>query len=189
MTRLNGLVRTFVGLVAILVVMGCATAYNPVEVVADEQVDFSQYRTFEIDALILDSSIDGQQDLLVNQMIGQSLAEALRRKGLEQDQGGAPDLRVRFLARTKTQAGIDIEHVPTEHGVWTRYWNEPVSQGKLLVNLVDTATGSVVWKGVYTQQLDDLEVVTQSEIDRVVNQLMAAYPSRVQGGGVSPVRE
>src|SRR5690606_4040688 len=177
-----------VGLVVVLVMTGCATAYNPVEVVADEQVDFSQYRSFEIDALILDSSVDGQQDLLVNQMIGQALAQSLIRKGLVQDQGGSPDLRVRFLARVQTQAGIDIEHVPTEQGVWTRYWNDPVSQGRLLVNLVDTATGNVVWKGVYTQQLDSPDTITQSEIDRVVGQLMAPYPSLAQGV-VSPVRE
>ncbi len=190
MARAYDLVRLWVGVAVLLVTAGCATDYSPVEVVADKDVDFSQYRTFEIEALILDSmgEFEGQQDLLVNQMIGQSLAKSLIQKGLEQDQGGDPDLRVRFLARVKTQAGVDVEHVPTEHGVWTRYWNEPVSQGKLLVNLLDTATGNVVWKGVYTQELDNPEALTQSDIDRVVGRLMAEYPSLVQRSD-SAVRE
>lgn len=181
MERVYRWVRGWLGLMAILLLGSCATTYDPVQVVADEHVDFSRYRTFEIDTLLLDAEVDGQQDLLVNQMIGQALAQTLTRKGLRQDQGGRPDLRVRYLARVKTQPGVDVEHVPTEQGVWTRYWNDPVSQGRLLVNLVDTSTGNVVWKGVYTQELENPDAITRQEIERVVERLMAGYPGLTQG--------
>src|SRR5690606_17140798 len=91
MARAYDLVRLWVGVAVLLVTAGCATDYSPVEVVADKDVDFSQYRTFEIEALILDSmgEFEGQQDLLVNQMIGQSLGKSLIHKGLEQEKGGS----------------------------------------------------------------------------------------------------
>src|SRR5690606_18813847 len=98
------------------------------------------------------------------------IARNLARKGLERASASTGvDLNVRFATEVKQTPAVDIEYVPTEQGIWTRYFSDPVTEGRLLVNVVDTKTDRVIWKGVTAGQVDRSREATQARIDQAVD--------------------
>jgi len=150
---------------------GCAGKGGPVQTAYDESADFTRYRTFEVEAVSTDRMYG-----FINAMVQDALIRNLLAKGLDPALETEPDLRVRFATEVDNVTGVDIEYVPTEQGIWTRYFADPEMAGRLLVNLVDVETGRVVWKGVTSGPVDMSQDVEQEQVNRAVDELLAEFP-------------
>ena len=161
---------TLVAGVALLT--GCAAMNTPVNYAYEPVREFSEYRTFNIE------SVQADEDFLyVNRLITQAIGRSLQEKGLTQKaHNESADLKVRFATEVKQTPAVDIEYVPTEQGVFTRYFNDPDTEGRLLLNILDGQTGDIIWKGATSRQIDRTREATQERVDEAVEELLVNFP-------------
>jgi hypothetical protein len=139
--------------VILLVVTGCATV--GVEVQYDEDVDFSQYKTYRIQR---PNIRQGPQQKVVNnpffaKEVLQEIKPIMKAKGFtEAKQVQQADLLVIFYAHTQNQ----VNWVPGTYrtGKWGRVWQTSPGHtvryktGTLVIDIVDRAEKELIWQGV-----------------------------------------
>ena len=118
----------------------------------DKNVDFSQYKTFAFDK-------EGARNPFVNMLIMEALERELTARGLTKVTANQ-DLKVVYLAATVPN--LQVQNVPFYHVVNPAYsgmvgsatmnmWD--VTTGTLVVDLFDTKTDRVVFRGTVNEVL------------------------------------
>lgn len=181
----------------VLLVAACASGPQ-INTDYDQKADFASFRTFAfMDPLGTDRA--GYTTLLTERL------KTLTR--LQMEQRGysfdpkSPDLLINFLAQSRQQT----EYVPPPPMPWgPNYygyrmgWYDPwvgygfgpdliqYTQGVLSIDLIDARKKQLVWEGVATSVIDNLEQATSEQaLAPVVADIFARYPFQAGSGVVN----
>ena len=149
----------------------------------DEKVDFSSYKTFAFDK-------EGARNPYVNSLIVEAVARELTSRGLTKVDSD-PDVQVVYLAATVPN--LQVQNVPFYHVVNPTYsgmvgsatmnmWD--VTTGTLVIDLLDTKSDRVVFRGTITDVLQrapsaDLKAdakIVSKPINKGVAKIFKKYP-------------
>jgi hypothetical protein len=133
----------------------------------DHAVDFSRYKTWSWQA-----GVPVPPDLVHDKRIREAVARELAGRGLSRVDSD-PTLLVRYYAARSTR----IDLLPLDSGsgappTGIRY----VETGALVIDLLDTASGKVVWRGHATGVLRYGPKEIAAQIDSAVAELLARFP-------------
>jgi len=141
----------------------------------DQAANFAQYKTFAIRNGTLNSRNPALNSELVRKQIESDLARDLSARGLTQA-SGRPDLNVfyHFGSARKTE----IETYPAGWRGWgTRVVRVPYAEGTLVIDLRDTSTHSLVWRGIASEEKSDPAKI-QGKLDDMVRKPLGKYPPK-----------
>jgi len=144
----------------------------------DREVDFRSYRTFAF--LRRPEGGRGQQRQmgpLVTRHAESAIRAELAAKGLTEATGEKPDLRVAIHSGAQQKLDVERYGYVGPRGYWhnggatvTRY-----TEGRLTIDLVDTASRSLVWRGIGKAVLDD---DPGQKIRDIVHEVLKEYPPK-----------
>lgn len=163
-------------LMAALWLSACSANINrDVQYEFNASAPFGHYNTFAVEYVPAMEHLPRIQGLLKSGM-----EKTLEAKGYRQVPAKQADLLVRFGTRLEQSGRLTQEIIPFGQGLRTRYGLEPLMQGKLLVNVVDTKDGVVIWKAAMQKPLDgiDLSQVTQEQVDAGMKRLFEPFPEQ-----------
>ncbi len=136
----------------------------------DTKADFSQYKTYSWG----NCSVEGHP--LVEVRIIAALEENLSARGLKkvEDQG---DIRVAYHGSTRKDITADgWGYAPGPGWQPTRREKGFYEVGTLVVDLVDGASGRLVWRGVAPNTLVDDPWKHEKKINKAAERMFALYP-------------
>ena len=150
--RVNRMKRFFTMLV--LVAAATTTAAQKVKVGSDPRADFSKYKTY--------AWSDGMAaaNPLVNQLILQTVDEALAAKGLKRVSKD-PDVTLAAFAALNSDLHISYPTwgrsatSATATGMSVSTQSVALSKGALVVDIADARTKDMIWRGTATQTLTE----------------------------------
>jgi Domain of unknown function (DUF4136) len=167
-------VQTFRALALILLTSLGAFAQK-VTVEFDPAADFSQFKTFSLRGGQLSSRDPALNSELVKKRIDADIERALTAKGLTTVEGAA-DLTVRyhFGSARKTKA----EPYPSGRlGVRMRVVRVPYAEGTLVIDLRDSRTQSLVWRGIASEEKSDPNKI-KGKLDDMVRKAFDKFPPK-----------
>jgi len=142
----------------------------------DQGADFTKYKTFAIRSGQLNSQNPALNSELVKKQIEADIESDLTGRGLTKVDGGRPDLNVvyHFGSARKNE----IETYPAGWRGWgTRVVRVPYSEGTLVIDLRDTSTRSLVWRGIASEEKSDAAKI-QGKLDDMVRKAIEKYPPK-----------
>jgi hypothetical protein len=164
-----------------LAAAGCASTLAGAHV--QRGVDFTRFRTFDwgpADALPTGDARLDANPFFKDRMQG-AVEKQLATRGLVLGSSGAPDLLIHYHATVDRR--IDVNRVDRGYGYcYDDDCGVRVSEyegGTLIVDIVDTRTNRVVWRGWAQQNLDgviDNEERLGRMIDEAVAQMLEKFP-------------
>lgn len=173
---------TGAALVAVAVT-GCATMSVSSHV--QRGLDFTQYRTYDwgpADALPTgDPRLD--QDAFFEDHMQGAVERQLAAKGVERVSAGTPDLLIHYHASITQR--IDVNRVDREYG----YCYDPeclvkvidFEAGTLVLDIVDTRTKQVIWRGWAQHSLGDM-LENRDRMARRIDEAVSRMLERFPGG-------
>ena len=172
--------KKFIQVVLLLtgVMTGCATVPTDditIETEADPKVSFSGYRTYgwllTLDVLNDPKGTWQPPAFDANAEIVYQINKALRARGMSENSAD-PDMLVAFAA------GADMDALKLKDNPDTNIITlESVPQAGLVVVLVDSDTGFVIWVGVATGEIRNLDEATaQKRLEYVVKNMFKQIP-------------
>jgi len=161
-----------------LLVMGVtASAFaQKVTVEFDQAADFTKFKTFAIRNGQLNSRNPALNSELVKKQIEADIVKDLSTRGLTQVSSGPADLNVvyHFGSARKTE----VEAYPAGWRGWgTRYVRVPYAEGTLVIDLRDTSTHSLVWRGISSEEKSDAAKIS-GKLDDMVKKSIEKYPPK-----------
>ena len=141
----------------------------------DQGADFSSYKTFAIRNGQLNSRNPALNSEMVKKRIEADLERNLTARGLT-EASGRPDLNVvyHFGSARKTE----LESYPAGWRGWgTRVVRVPYAEGTLVIDLRDTNTHSLVWRGVASEEKSDAAKI-EGKLDDMVRKPLEKYPPK-----------
>jgi Domain of unknown function (DUF4136) len=180
MRRLGRLVFVTAAIAALLALPACATMNVSSHI--ERGVDFAQFRTWDFgpaDALPTgDPRLDNNP--FFKDYLEGAVGKALETRHYTRATSGTPDLLVHYHANiSKT---FDVNGVDSRYGYC--YDNcEPIiieyEQGTIVVDIVDTHTNRVVWRGWAQDSIDgmiDNQELLRKEVNKAVTRMMELFP-------------
>jgi len=174
-------------LIATTLIAGCASAPTPSQSVLDADADFSAYRTYTWHWLAGADDSDATMSLM-DARIRSAIADEMRQKGyVEAPAGDDADLKIDYeaasaekLKNNPFRIGIGIGSYGS-HGGASVGTSTPsvrnVTEGSLVVHVIDTARNSEVWRSRISRELEkgnvDPEVVRS-----IVAEVFTDFPAR-----------
>ncbi len=172
--RHGRLLQGFRTLVLALTLVSGAFAQK-VSVEFDQAVDFSRYKTFAIRGGQLNSKYPELNNDLVKKRIETDIERALEAKGLTISSGRS-DLNVRYHFGAVRK--VETEMYPAGwRGLSTRVVKVPYAEGTLVLDLHDTSTRSLVWRGIASEEKSDPAKI-EGKLDDMVTKAIAKYPPK-----------
>jgi len=180
MRRLGRLVFVTAAFAALLALPGCATMNVSSHI--ERGVDFAQFRTWDFgpaDALPTgDPRLDNNP--FFKDYLEGAVGKALEGRHYARVMSGAPDLLVHYHANiSKT---FDVNGVDHRNG-YCYDDCEPViveyEQGTIVLDVVDTHTNRVVWRGWAQESIDgiiDNQELLRKEVNKAVTRIMELFP-------------
>ena len=160
-------------LLTLLAALGAMAQHITMEF--DPAADFSRYRTFSIQDGQLNSKNPALNSELVKKRIEAAIERDLTAKGLERVPGKS-DLNVRYHFGSARKA--QVERYPAGWRGWgTRVVRVPYTEGTLVLDLRDTGTRSLVWRGIARQDKSDANKL-QEKLDDMVKKAFDKYPPK-----------
>jgi len=161
---------------ALAVVLIAAQAWpQKVTVEFDQGADFTKYKTFAIRNGQLNSQSPALNSELVKKQIEADIAKGLTARGLTQAEG-RPDLNVVYHLGSARKT--ELETYPAGWRGWgTRVVRVPYSEGTLVIDLRDTSTRSLVWRGIASQEKSDPNKLA-GKLDDMVRKALEKYPPK-----------
>jgi len=157
-----------------LLTVGAASAQK-ITVEFDQSVDFSRYKTFAIRDGQLNSKSPALNSELVKKRIDADIERDLTAKGLA-IVSGKSDLNVRYRFGSARRA--EIERYPAGwRGLGTRVVRVPYTEGTLVIDLRDTTTRSLVWRGITSEEKSDASKI-EGKLDDMVRKAFEKYPPK-----------
>jgi hypothetical protein len=161
-------------LILILLATGSVFAQK-VTVEFDEAANFSTYKTFTIREGQLNSKDPALNSELIRKRISADIERGLTAKGLTMVTGPA-DLNVQF--RLGSARRTEVERYPAGwRGLGTRVVKIPYTEGSLVIDLRDTGTRSLVWRGIAREEKSDATKV-EGKLDDMVKKSLEKYPPK-----------
>jgi hypothetical protein len=140
--------QTFMMLAILLA--GSAAFAQKIDMQFDSSVDFSKYKTFRIQNGSLNSRNPALNSELTKKQIEADIRTDLTSRGLTEATEGKPDLNVFYHLGTQPKA--EVQAYPAGWRGWgTRYVRVPYAEGTLVIDLHDTSTHSLVWRGIASE--------------------------------------
>jgi len=133
--------------------------------------DFQSYRT-----LHLENVDTGDAPFYLT--LDKALRSSLAKKGYVVTDKDA-DLTLLYKVTIDRGEKLKEEVIPTAQGTYIRRNMEAVNEGKFLVNLVETGSGRMVWKGSTVRDLSHREnPMTLEQIETELDRFFASLPER-----------
>ena len=179
-------------LITLSIVLACLPALALAQDVAynfDPNADFSKYKTFQWEKHAKSLDVD---DLTLGQL-GKGFETALAAKGLTKTTSGNPDLVIVF------QIAVNQEKEMTAHSTggygYGPYWRggwygggptittastSTINIGTIVLDMYDTATKQLVWRGQATKTVDGKAKPDkrQKNIDKAAAKMLKNYPPK-----------
>jgi hypothetical protein len=159
---------------------GCATLLVSSHV--DRDVDFARYRTYDwgpVDALPTGDPRLDHNPFFKDQMQG-AVERHMAARGLELSSAGTPDLLIHYHANVTER--LDVNRVDRQYGYC--YGDDcsvrvmEYEAGTLVLDIVDTGTNRVVWRGWAQDSLEGV-IDNQDRMRRTVNGAVAQMMKRL----------
>lgn len=160
---------------ALVLLAASVAAAQKVDVQFDPAADFSRYHSFNLAGGQLTGKDPALDSDLNRKRIEDDIVKALTAKGLTQSPGRA-DLNVRYHlgASRRKQA----ERYPAGwRGLGTRVVRVPYAEGTLVIDLRDTASRSLVWRGIAREEKSSAADVAK-KLDDMVRKTLSKYPPK-----------
>jgi hypothetical protein len=161
---------------------GCASATMSVSSHVQRGLDFTEYRTYDwgpADALPTGDPRLDKDPFFQDHMQG-AVERQLATKGFERVTSGTPDLLIHYHANITQR--IDINRVDSSYGSCSDPECISVVEfeaGTLVLDLVDTRTNRVIWRGWAQQALGDIlenRDRMAARIDEAVGRMLERLP-------------
>jgi hypothetical protein len=149
-----------------------------IEVEFDQNVQFSQFKTFAIREGKLNSKDPSLNSDLVKKRIDGDIQKYFEAKGLELVAEGKPDLTVRYTLGA-TRSVTREAHPAGWRGMGTRVVRVPHTEGTLVIDLRDSATKSLVWRAIAREEKSNASQV-QAKLDDMVRKAIEKYPPKAK---------
>jgi hypothetical protein len=162
--------------VLILVLLTATTTFaQKITVEFDASANFSNYKTFAIRDGQLNSKNPALNSELVKKRIDADIERDLTARGLKMVTGQA-DLNVRY--RLGAAPRTEVERYPAGWGgLGTRVVRVPYTEGSLVIDLRDSATRSLVWRGIAREEKSDASKI-EGKLDDMVKKSLEKYPPK-----------
>ncbi len=148
--------------IAIMALTQCSFAQK-ITVEFDKDADFTKYKTFAIRGGELNSKNPALNGDLVKKQIDSDIENDLTLRGLI-PAPGKTDLNVRYRFGSARKA--EVERYPAGwYGLGTRVVRVPYSEGTLVIDLRDPATGSLVWRAIASEDKSDANKIEGKLVD------------------------
>src|ERR1700690_2746699 len=154
---------------------GVAALGQKITIEFDAAADFSKYKTFAIRDGQLNSRNPALNSELVKKQIDADIERDLTARGLAMA-SGKPDLNVRYRFGSARKAELEA-HPAGWRGWGTRVVRVPFTEGTLVIDLRDTSTRSLVWRGIAREEKGDGDKV-QRKLDDMVRKSLEKYPPK-----------
>ncbi len=181
MTRFGRWARCGVLTLATATAAACAAPIR-VNSYAERTADVSRYGTYDFAPVAEVATGDPRLDSnpFFNERVRSAVDKALRAKGYTRDASGAPDVTVHFHASV-TQEILDVSAADRRAGYCGEHDCRPFvyDAGTLLMDLVDTGTGKLAWRGWAETAFDgavDDQAWMDKRIDAAVARIVAQLP-------------
>jgi hypothetical protein len=147
-------------------------------------LDFAQYRTYDwgpADALPTGDPRLDKNPFFQDHILG-AVEKQMAVKGYERSESGTPDLRIHYHASINQR--IDVYGVDRDHGYCydddCKARVTDYEAGTLVLDLVDTRTNRVIWRGWAQDTVEDVlnnQDRMAKKIDEAVRRMLARLPS------------
>jgi len=143
----------------------------------DQGADFSRYKTFSIRDGQLNSSNPALNNDLVKKRIESDLEKNLAARGLTRvDDHADLNVRYHFGSARKTE----LETYPAGWRGWgTRVVRVPYNEGTLVIDLRDTQSRSLVWRGIASEEERDANKM-EGKLEKMVEKAVKKYPPKAK---------
>jgi hypothetical protein len=163
-------------IVLVIVLAGSAAWAQKIDVQFDSSADFSKYKTFAIRDGKLNSKNPALNGELVQKQIEADIRNDLTTRGLTEAADGPADLNVVYHFGSQRKA--EVEAYPAGWRGWgTRYVRVPYAEGTLVIDLRDTGTHSMVWRGIASEEKSNASDI-QKKLDNMVKKAIEKYPPK-----------
>ena len=177
--RVAGLALLVAGLVA-----GCASTPPAVTTTRDPKVDIGAFATFGWRA----TDANGQPVSIVDSEIRAAITAGLERKGYQQAAAGAtPDMLLQYetgkaevTKGSPFSIGIGVGSYGSSGGVGVGTSSggaRNVTEGMLILSVVDTARNAEVWNGRVSRQLGKNGAPNSALVREAVDELLRDFPA------------
>jgi hypothetical protein len=163
-------------LLALVFLAASAALAQKITVEFDQAADFSHYKTFAIRGGKLNSKNPALNSELTKKQIEADINRDLTGRGLTVVPEGPSDLNVRyhFGSAPKTE----LEPYPAGWRGWgTQIVRVPYTEGTLVIDLRDSATHSLVWRGIASEEKTDPTKI-RGKLDDMVKKALEKYPPK-----------
>jgi len=173
---LNSQVALRLSLVSLLAIgLSPAAFAQSVNIQSEESVDFTKFKTFTMGEGRITSKSPALNNDLTKKRIRSDIEKALTAKGLTITSGTA-DLKVSYEFGSSRQ--LEPKTYPAgARGLGTRVVNVPQSEGVLVIDLHDSSTNTLVWRGTSSES-EPNPVKLADKIDGMVKKSMGKYPPK-----------
>jgi hypothetical protein len=177
MTRVERARRFAAAVAAALTLAGCATMN--ISSFAARGVDFTALRTYawgsEADVATGDPRLDSNP--FFRDRVRESVDQRLASRGFEKVTSGTPDLLIHYHASVRQR--LDISNVDQRYGTCEDCWATVFDAGTLTIDVVDTRTNKLIWRGWAERSLDstvDNQEEFERRVDRAVGRILERLP-------------
>ena len=145
----------------------------------DKAYDFSKLKTFKVQLGPAQSASIAGVSPLTSQRVAAAIEAELKAKGFQKAEGDAAD----FVA---VAHGGTQEQVSEGNWGYAGYWDGPVdsfvyTEGAIIVDMVDLASGKAIWRGVGKDIVGD-EEPSEAKIDEAVGTVLSDFPPGINAG-------
>jgi hypothetical protein len=141
----------------------------------DQAADFSKYKTFAIRSGQLNSRNPALNSELTKKRIDADIERGLTARGLV-TVSGPSDLNVRYRLGSARRA--ELETFPAGwRGLGKRVVRVPYTEGTLVIDLRDSGTRSLVWRGIASEEKSDA-IKIEGKLEDMVRKSLEKYPPK-----------
>jgi hypothetical protein len=173
--------QVFVGTaIAALVLAGCATMQ--IGSYVDRAAEFNRYRTYAWGPTDFFRTGDPRLDnnTFFQERVQAAVDRELSARGFEKVSSGAPDLLIHYHASVTQR--VDISGADRQHGYCDECRPFVFDAGTLTLDLVDTRTNKLVWRGWAEGSLDGVindQMWMEQRVDEAVARILEKLPRRL----------
>jgi hypothetical protein len=167
--------KTLLLLIALMAFLATSSFSQKVTVEFDHSADFHHYKTFALRDGKLNSRNPALNSELVKKQIDDDISRDLVSRGL-QEVTDNPDLNVVYNFGSSRK--VEREAYPAGWRGWgTRVVRVPYAEGTLVIDLRDTKTHSLVWRGIATEDKGDASKI-EGKLNDMVKKSLEKYPPK-----------
>jgi len=183
MHPLTGLLRFAAVATTAVALTGCASSMN-VSSYVERGIDVSQYRTFDWAPTEGLSTGDPRLDnnRFFDERVRLDVEKGLAARGFERTTSGTPNVLIHYHASITQQ--IEANEIDRQYGSSEKEDRRPYvyEAGTLLIDLVDSRTNKVVWRGWAKDSVDgmiDNQEWMEAKVDQAVTRILEKLPRRL----------